>query len=133
MPDLIGSEQFDAGGRDVDFLRGHRVAGNLAVAATGTEVDAAAQAADVAGHLRHLGAVILVLLAVPTGELLGIGDLHRTDGLALRGVGIAQRVLAAADAQVTGRVDAHILLGHDIGRGQADVALTGGHAYTAPH
>ena len=81
-----------------------------------------------------------MLLAVPTGELLGIGNLHRTDGLALRGIGIAQCVLAAADAQVTGRVDAHILLGHDIGRGQhdigrgqADVALTGDHAHTGTH
>ena len=85
------------------------------------------------GHLRHLGTVVLVLLPVPAGELPGIGNLHRTDGLALRGVGIAQRVLATADAQVTGRVDPHILLGHDIGRRQGDVALTGGHAYTARH
>ena len=130
---LAGSEQLDAGGRDVDVLRGHHVAGDLAVAATGTEVDAAAEAADVAGHLRHLGTVVLVLLAVPTGELLGIGNLHRTDGLALRGVGVAQRVLAAADAQVTGRVDPHILLGHDIGRRQGDVTLAGGHAYTTTH
>ena len=64
------------------------------------------------GHLRDLGVVVLVLLPVPAGELLGIGNLHRTDGLALRGIGIAQCVLATADAQVTGRVDAHILLGH---------------------
>ena len=42
MSDFIGREQLDAGGRDVDVLRGHHVAGNLAVAATGTGVDAAA-------------------------------------------------------------------------------------------
>lgn len=72
-----------------------------------------------------------MLLAVPAGELLGIRYLYRADRLAVRRIGVADRILPAADQQITGRTDADVLFGGDVGCGQADVALGGGHTHAA--
>lgn len=72
-----------------------------------------------------------MLLAVPAGELLCIRYLYRADRLAVRRIGVADRILPAAHQQITGGTDADVLLGGDVGRGQADVAFGGGHAHAA--
>ncbi|KAG0922632.1 hypothetical protein G6F32_014580 [Rhizopus arrhizus] len=74
-----------------------------------------------------------MLLAMPAGELLGIGDLHSADRLAVRAVGIADRVLPATDRQVTRSADVDVFLGRDVGGGQADITLGGGHAHASTH
>lgn len=47
--------------------------GGLGVGAARRQADVAAQAAHAAGHLRHRGVVVAVLLGVIAGETLGVG------------------------------------------------------------
>jgi len=75
----------------------------------------------VAHHLRSLRTVIIMLLAVPAGKLLEVGNPARAARLALRGVGIgvgvgvAHRIQPDADGQVGRGMDVHVSLGVNVG------------------